>query len=487
MIQLHSNKIVATLMALIVILTIFACSRNPVTGKKELMLMSESQEKNLGLQSDPSIVASYGLYEDEKMQTFINERGKQMAKVSHRPDLGYEFKILDSPVVNAFAVPGGYVYFTRGIMAHFNNEAEFAGVLGHEIGHITARHSASQYSKGMLAQVGLIAGLIVSKDFAQYADVASQGLQLLFLKFGRDDEAQSDKLGVEYSTKVGYDAHEMAGFFKTLDRMREGTGAESLPTFMSTHPDPADRFNKVNAEATKWQEGKSKSQFKVNRDSYLRMIDGLIYGEDPKQGYVENNNFYHPELKFQYPIPARWKVVNTPQQVQMAPNDNKALMTLSLGQGESLEAAAQAVVDQYKLKMIRSNKKQVNGLSALEVLADQQDPNNPQNVVRILMYHIEYNGLIYRIMGMAHTNDYGRFKAKFERTMNGFKKLTDQSKINVKPERIKIETVKNNGTFSSALQSFNMPSDRFNELAILNGMQLNEQVKRGMLIKTITK
>ena len=136
-----------------------------------------------------------------------------MVAVSHRSDLKYEFKIVDSPVVNAFAVPGGYVYFTRGIMAHFNNEAEFAGVLGHEIGHITARHSAKQYSRAMVAQLGLVVGMVVSPEFAQFADIAQSGVGLLFLKFGRDAERQSDKLGVEYSTKVGYDAQEMADFF----------------------------------------------------------------------------------------------------------------------------------------------------------------------------------------------------------------------------------------------------------------------------------
>src|SRR5690606_30412708 len=135
---------------LIMILLADSCAKNPVTGKNELMLLSKEQEIAMGKQSDPDIVAFFGIYQDEKLQNFIDVKGEAMAAVSHRPDLPYEFKIVDSPVVNAFAVPGGYVYFTRGIMAHFNNEAEFAGVLGHEIGHITARHSAKQYSNAML-------------------------------------------------------------------------------------------------------------------------------------------------------------------------------------------------------------------------------------------------------------------------------------------------------------------------------------------------
>ena len=207
--------------AVVAFLLLESCAKNPVTGKRDFMLMSTEQEIAMGQQSDPEIKNYFGLYEDPKLQKFIEEKGQQMAAVSHRKDLKYHFKIVDSPVVNAFAVPGGYVYFTRGIMAHFNNEAEFAGVLGHEIGHITARHSAKQYSNAMLAQIGLAAGMIFSPELAQFGDLASQGVQLLFLKFGRDAESQSDRLGVEYSTKIGYDAQEMAGFFATLDRLRE--------------------------------------------------------------------------------------------------------------------------------------------------------------------------------------------------------------------------------------------------------------------------
>jgi len=195
------------------------CSRNPVTGKKNISFMSEEREIAIGKQNDPSIVASFGLYGNTKIQSFINTKGQQMAKISHRPHLAYEFKVLDSPVVNAFALPGGYVYFTRGILAHFNNEAEFAGVLGHEIGHVTARHGARQYS-----------------------------------------------------TKIGYDAHYMADFFQTLSRMQEKSG-QVLPEFLSTHPDPGNRNVRVHKLADEEQAKTNRTNLKVNRDSYLRMID----------------------------------------------------------------------------------------------------------------------------------------------------------------------------------------------------------------------
>ena len=155
-----------------------------------------------------------------------------MAKISHRPHLNYEFKVLDSPVINAFAVPGGYVYFTRGILAHFSNEAEFAGVLGHEIGHITAKHGVRQQTSQIFSQIGLIGGVILTKG--QAAQELSQALGLLTLKNSRSHESESDKLGVEYSTEVGYDASKMANFFFTLNRMREESG-QVIPTFQSTH------------------------------------------------------------------------------------------------------------------------------------------------------------------------------------------------------------------------------------------------------------
>jgi predicted Zn-dependent protease len=467
---------------LLVYLIFNSCAKNPVTGRNDFMLMSKEQEIAMGQQSDPEIKNFFGIYEDPKLQQFINEKGQQMAAVSHRKDLKYEFKVVDSPVVNAFAVPGGYVYFTRGIMAHFNNEAEFAGVLGHEIGHITARHSAKQYSNAQLAQIGLLAGSVISPAFAQYAEIAGQGVQLLFLKFGRDAESQSDRLGVEYSTKIGYDANEMAGFFTTLDRMREG--GEEIPTFLSTHPDPADRERKVMKEAQNWQKKVSAEELKVNRDSYLRMIDGIVYGDDPKQGFAENNMFYHPVLKFQFPIPSQWQLQNTPQAVQMAEPNGRAMMMMTLAQGNNLESAAQTILQQYQLKLVDSGKENVNGMPAVVAVADQVNQQG-QTAARVLLYVIQYGQYMYAFLGASSVADFNSYGPLLKNTMTGFRQLDDPEKINRQPKHVRIKTVRSNSTLAEAFSSFNVDQKKMEELAVLNGMMLNDRVDKGMLIKVV--
>jgi predicted Zn-dependent protease len=471
------------LFALFAVITIwFSCARNPVTGKRQLMFVSESQEKAMGLAYDPQVISEFGLYEDDKLQKFINDKGQTMGKISHRPTLDYQFRILDSPVVNAFAVPGGYVYFTRGIMAHFNNEAEFMGVLGHEIGHITARHSAKQQTDAILAQIGLIAGMVAVPEMQNYSDLAMSGLQLLFLSFSRKHESQSDELGVKYSTQVGYNSHEMANFFATIGRIQKQAGAE-IPTFLSTHPDPGDRFNRVHqlSEKEQTKTGKKASSLKVNRDEYLRMIDGIVYGEDPRQGYVESGKFYHPAMKFEFPIPSNWQTENSAARVQIAPKDGKAVIIFTLGSGKTLNEAKQAAIKQDSLKVIDSQNIKVNGNDAIKLTADL----NPK--VRLLMYLIQYDGAIYKFTGLSETVNFNTYDGTFENCFKGFKALTDQSKLNVKPDVVRIKTVSKDGTLQETLKSFNVPQAKQEEVAILNSMELKASVKKGALIKVVEK
>ena len=468
-----------------------SCAVNPVTGKKQIVLMSESQEIAMGAAADPEIVAQYGRYEDKILQDFITQKGNEMAAISHRPDLKYEFKIVDSEVLNAFAVPGGYVYFTRGIMAHFNNEAEFAGVLGHEIGHITARHSVSQQSKAILGQVGLIGSMILVPQVAEFAEPLSEGLGLLFLKFGRDAERQSDELGVEYSSKIGYDAKEMAGFFNTLERQSSGSESEELPDFLSTHPNPGDRNMAVSKLSDEWKKKLNLIDPKVSRESYLKKIEGLIYGEDPKQGFLENDVFYHPVLKFQLNTPKGWNYQNKPQELEFAPKDGKAIIIMTLIPGKSLEEAASNVVEKNNLQVLESNQITVNGLNALSILADvkveQQKQQQQAPTVRTLSYLIQYNDNIYHILGASSLTDFNSYSENFLQTMKNFKELKDASKLNKQPERIRIKPVKQSGTLKQALNSYNMPEKKQEEISLLNGMLLTDKVLAGSLIKILGK
>jgi len=460
-----------------------SCSRNPVTGKKQAFVMSEENEVALGKQSDPQVVAAFGLYDDDKMQAFIKSKGQQMAAVSHRSDLKFTFRLVDSPVVNAFALPGGYVYFTRGIMAHFNNEAEFAGVLGHEIGHVTGRHGALQQRNQIFAQLGLIAGIIISPEIAQFAEQASQGMQLLMLKNGRDHESQSDELGVIYSTEIGYDAHEMANFFQTISRL-SGGASQSIPTFLSTHPNPLDRYAKVHKLAEARQAKDAKSSYKIGRDSYLNLIDGLVYGEDPRQGYVENSVFYHPTLKFEFPIPRNWRVNNTPQQVQIAPENGEAVIIFTFAQGNTLNEAAAKIVEQFQLTVENKQNTTVNGFPAM-VMKTKQVNQQTGASVELLSTLIQDGSSIFVFHGVSSTEKFRIYSSAFEKTGGGYQRLNDASKINVKPERLKIITVSKGGTLSTLLRANGIPSDRIEEFSILNGMKQNDQVASGSKIKVV--
>lgn len=478
-------KKLSVIACLLTSVLLYNCATNPVTGKRQVVLMSEEQEIAMGQEADPQIIAQFGLYEDTALQNFITRKGREMAAISHRPNLQYHFRIVDSEVLNAFAVPGGYVYFTRGIMGYFNNEAEFAGVLGHEIGHITARHSVEQQRNQLLGQLGIIAGVIIAPELGQFAEAASQGLGLLFLKFGRDAERESDRLGVEYSSKIGYDAKEMADFFTVLERKGEESGSAELPTFLSTHPNPGDRQQAVTNYAAEVQKQLNLTNPQVNRNTYLRRIDGLIYGEDPKQGYKEGNMFYHPVLRFQYPIPANWNYANSPQQVQIASPDGKALMILMLAPGNSLQEAANNAVQQFKLQVETSRQTTVNGLPAIAVWGRQQQQNGA--ILRTLSYFIQHGGNIYHLVGVSMAADFPAYENVFLNVQNGFAPLTDQAKINKQPERIRIKNVPSSTTLQQALRNNNVPSQRMEEHAIMNGMRLTDNVSSGTLIKVISQ
>ena len=482
---MESRKFVSTAATILILLLIsLSCATNPVTGKKEFMLVTEQDETALGKQADQEISQTYGIYESPALSNYVNQLGQSISRVTQRPNLEYHFQVLDTPTVNAFAGPGGYVYVTRGILAYFNDEAELAGVIGHELGHVNARHIAQQMSQMQITQLGLGVGMILSEDFRKYAGLAQFGVSMLFLKFSRDDERQADDLGVEYGSKSGYDTYRMAAVFQTLERLNPGSSSSGLPGWFSTHPDPGNRVAAINIKTTEWRQKLNQTRYAVKRDDYLKMVSGIVYGEDPRQGYVEGNTFYHPTMKFTLPVPIGWQVSNMPSQVRMVSDKQDAVILLMLDDSGSISRAATRFVQDTNATVQSREQLVVNGLQAEKVVARLI---SEQETLQAMSYFIAKGGTIYALHGLTGQNEFSQHSAAFSGTFGGFKNLGDPSKINVKPERLAVETVTRAGSLRTILKQFGTPDGELENLAVLNGMQLEDTVSAGTLIKTVVE
>ena len=443
-----------------------------------------------GAKPDPAVIAQFGLYNSAPLQRLIDAKGKQMTAVSDRPG-DYGFTVVDSPVINAFATPDGHVYFTRGIMAYFNDEAQFAGVLGHELGHITARHGQKQQTRNTAAGIGMLLGSILAPRVMQaIGNPLSQVVGLGMLKYGRNDENEADGLGVKYSTKIGYDASHMANFFQTLERTQAESGAASIPTFLSTHPNSADRYVRVKGLAAEARQTVGTRTLAINRDQYLRSIDGLTFGEDPRQGFVESGVFYHPDLKFRFPIPSGWKSQNLPDKFQMAEPNGKALLVFLGAGGGSLDEAAQGLAKAIGVQSANAQKTTINGFPALVFEGDQvqQDQSGQQAAgAHVLAQLIQDGKSIYAFIGLAAPASFSSYAPQFQQVAQGYARLTEASKLNRQPEHVRIKTATGNQTLAAAFAANGIPSKRYEELAILNGMQTTDRLSKGMLYKVVGK
>lgn len=455
------------------------CAINPATGANELMLVSEAQEIEMGTQYDREIVATMGLYPDSAMQRYIQQLGARMAAASERPGLPWTFRVIDDPTVNAFAVPGGFVYITRGIMAHLNNEAQLASVVGHEIGHITARHTARSMSKQQLAQIGLVVGSIASDRFAQFADLAGQGLGILFLKFSRDDENQADELGLRYLGRTDFDVREMPGVYAMLDRMSAASGQEGrLPDWLSTHPAPADRRDRITRMvAAMPQDFAGKT---VNRDGYERRLDGMVFGTDPRQGFFRGTEFLHPDLRFRLTFPAGWATNNGTQAVQAMSPEQDAAMALSFASEASAQAAAQAFLSQEGLSAGTAQRTTFNGLPA--VIAPFQTTSG--EAMQGTVGFVEHGGAVYRLLGYGPEAAWPSRRAAAEQTIRSFAVLTEPAALNVQPQRLDIVALDRQSSITQLAARLASPVPPAT-LALLNQTTPETAFASGRLVKWV--
>jgi predicted Zn-dependent protease len=260
------------------------------------------------------------------------------------------------------------------------------------------------------------------------------------------------------------------------------TSGESLPVFLSTHPDPGEREENVAQLANKWQRKTGLKNYQINRNTYLRKIDGLIYGDDPRQGYVDNNTFFHPELKFSFPIPNGWALENTPQQVNMISPSKDAIIVLGLSGEKDLDNAARALVDRYGLQNVAAQRTRIRDFDALNLHATQTSQNQ---ALRLSIFLIRYDGRIYEFISATTPQQFSMLVPVAESVATGFNELTDQSRLNVQPRRIAIREANSTTTLGRALSSEGVPEEKLQEHASLNGMELKETIEQGTLFKVL--
>ncbi len=469
-----------------------AVSTNPVSGRRRFYGYSWAEERRIGQEADRQIIAQYGLYDDPALAAYVDSLGQVILAHSHlrRPNTPKEFRetpfvfrVLDSPVVNAFALPGGYVYVTRGLLAHLNNEAQLAVVLGHEIGHVAARHASQRAFELQLGQVALLGGAVLGQEVLGLpgGDVLQLGgavAQLLFLKYSRDDERESDRLGVEYAVRAGYDAAEAAAFFQSLKRLGEQSGA-SLPSFLSTHPDPGEREQSIRALTARWMQEVG-SASRVNQAVYYTRIKGIVLGEDPRQGYVADGAFYHPTLRFWFPLPTDFQVINQPSQVLLVEKGQQAALVLTLASEPSAAEAAQAWAGQKGLTVLDRGSERVNGLTAVYVVAEGQTSEG--QTVRVLRYFIEHEGRVYSLAGYTLAAQYARYRPTFLQVMRGFAPLRDPARLRVEPIALVIRPAERTAPFRALLPP--LPEAFSPEMvAIMNQVELEAIVQAGTPLK----
>ncbi|MBT8396063.1 MAG: M48 family metalloprotease [Gemmatimonadetes bacterium] len=460
----------------VLLLWLVGCAINPATGRRQFSLMSEGQEIQMGRDADPEIVASMGLYPDESLQAYVQDLGTQLAANSERPDLPWTFRVLDDPLINAFALPGGYIYVTRGILAHFESEAELAGVLGHEIGHVTARHSVSQISKQQIAQIGLGVGMILKPELQQYAGLAGASLQLLFLKFGRDDERQADELGVRYMGRVGYDPVQLSGVMGMLGRVTSEAGG-GPPEWLSTHPNPANREEDIIEYAADAEVALDPAM--VRREEYLPRLDGMTFGANPREGFFEGSHFFHPDMAFQFEFPDGWQTMNSKQAVQAASQEGDAVMALTLAQGATPSVALNEFLSQEGVEAGRSSDDDINGIPAAS--ADFQ-ANTQDGVLQGRVVFLNYGGTLLRFMGFGANDAWQNRRGAVRSSLESFRVLRDRSKLDVEPVRLRVLTVSRAMDLATLLSREGI-SDRADAVRLLNRLEGNPTLPAGQILK----
>ena len=446
---------------------IISCSVNPVTGERDFVLMSEDAELEMGRKYYSQILQSQTLYQDPKIQSYVQSIGDSLAELSHRSDLIYRFTVLDSPDVNAFALPGGYIFINRGLMAYLSSEEELAAVLGHEIGHVTARHSVRQISQ---AQVLSIISYAVAREAGSAAgDLANIASGALVAGYGRDMELQADSLGAEYMAKQGYSALGMIDTISVLKEhelystevsKRRGSNQQTYHGIFASHPSNDSRLKEVIKKADSLR----KDSLESNSLNYLKRIEGMTYGDSEAAGILRKNGFYHKDLDIRLISPDNWEVLNTPNSLIFIAPEGKASLQVSVSDQVRKETPKNYLSRLTSGEVYQSKELKLGGHQAFLTLLEE---NFRTSRVAIIFK----DRRIFTFYGTTEKNgfDISEFDNQFLSIIESFRDLKATEIELTEPLLIKSYKVARGDSYSSLARKSPIPFDPESRLRLLNG------------------
>lgn len=481
-------KLLALSLIAISLLFTQGCATNPVTGKQDFVLMSEDQEINLGKQAHQQILQQYSVYDDPELQKYVSDLVEEIATMSHRSNLIFHATVLDSPEVNAFALPGGYVYITRGIMSYLNSEAELAGVLGHEVGHVTARHGVRQQSASTVT--GVLAAVLATAAGVQGAgDAANIAGTALIRGYGRQHELEADRLGAEYLARLGYDPQEMievVGVLKSQEEFdrklaaEEGREPRAYHGLFSTHPKNDTRLQEVIAAADKYR---AEVQRPANREKYLSYMNDLPVGSSAAQGVVRGNQFYHRDLDVTITFPEGWKIDNLPDRLIASSKSQDGVIQIMLDDLNKRETPKQYLENRFDKDLRASAPIETENFSGHTGITKLKGPfGNADTRVAVVFR----DRRVYQIFAAGKdANLFKRYDPLFVETARSIRKLKNSELALTEPKRLKIVTAKKGDTFESLAKQSNIEHHAADQLRLLNGMFPDGQPEPGQKIKIV--
>jgi predicted Zn-dependent protease len=460
-----------------------SCAVNPVTEKREIMLFSDQDEIAMGKQGNEAVLVQFGTYDDQSLQRYIDHVGQQIAQVCHRKDLPHHYTVVDSAVLNAFALPGGYVYITRGLLAHLNNEAQLASILGHETGHIAARHGVKKYQKAIGAQLILV-GVAVATESQGLALGTNLLLNAILQGYSRKDERQADELGALYMYRASYNPLEMPKFFSILERMEERS-PNAIAQLFASHPPTPDRVETTTLHAQELTGGKT-AGLTIAQNQYISHLDGLVFGPGERDGVIEGNHYKNRYFRYGIQMPQGWKIQRGETAGSLLAQDPSQRY---LSQVIPLELKETMTPDQLAATVERNSGLQPAGAAWITVdgtqvyRADYRARSQDGVLLGLRIAYVTRGKTGFIIANIARLQEFSRGRETFNTVIFSFRSLSSKEVAKVPLNRLQVYKVKIGDTFPAISRRFYGTTKHADDIKQFNGMDELSSPPVGDLIK----